>query len=198
LELENLDRWIKSFDITHDMTIDLDSDYSLHFLNRSTFVVENQRLASARNGIYVRIDSQTPKHFNNLLRKKESILHFFNFVVTEGIVSSKSTYGIIEGTSREYLIPIKYKSFYHKNSNKYTVRSPVLFYSTELEEERLKQIIRNWFVFRKSYKTMYNYYVDSLYEGEEPVELLFFKLVEFSESYHRELLEKKADQKYAT
>lgn len=142
--------------------------------------------------VYVRIDSKTAdRKFEALLEKKNIIQDFLNFVITGDSVPSKSIYGVTEGSDGEKPIEIRYKSFSTESLTKCKVISPVLFHSIQYGDERLEQIIKYWFDFRKSHSTIYGYYVNSLYKGGEAIELSYFKLATFLEGYHRELLEKK-------
>jgi hypothetical protein len=73
--------------------------------------------------------------------------------------------------------------------NKSKVKTPVLFGISDYGDN-LNEILRKWFEFRRSYNTIYRFYMDSIYDGRNAIELSCFKLAAFLESYHREILEK--------
>lgn len=205
IDFTNIDRWIthsdiifgKDNNIRKEVILDINDDFLLKFFYEGQFPSDEKGDSDrTRKNVYVRIDSKSgQRSIEELLETKNIIQDFLNFVLTLDSVLSKSIYGINGGSDGEKITEIKYKSISTGGMSKCNVISPVLFHSLEYGEERLEQIIRHWFEFRKSYLTIYNYYVDSIYQAAEAIELSYFKLAVFLEGYHRELLENKGESK---
>ena len=201
LNYTNTLEWIKTrenilLDIDSKMkesiSINLTNEYSIKIGTIKSMLEKNAYLlANSSDDVYFNIISKNAsKSFEELLRVSNVFKSFLDFIITKNYIEIQSMYGIIKNDDNvEELILIKDYKTNHNNKRDKLQNKPSILIPFHKYENKLEEIVSQWFIFSKKYDTLYNYYVDASFYSDSIIDS-FFKLISFVERFQREIWEK--------